>query len=534
MNKNLFSVTALIFITLLVCFSLLEHGFWSIDEESYAHLTRTLVEDRQFHFETDYAQTYSPLHRAFFGIVSGDKIYSVFPPGYPILAMPFYYFLGLNGMQLANVFFTVLLILTFYFFIREFYSPNEAFIASIILLIGTQILNYSVSIWSHVPASFLILLSIYLIFKDRVWLGGALLGLGIVVRYSTIVIAPILFIYLYKVKKDKIPVFLISLLIGVSPLLIYNSVSFGSPFMSGMNVLNEEEGYNIFNIQNLPKALITNIVHYTFFPELEFFSEKGSLLETSPFLVFALYGAYLFWKEKKDKRIEFYTLSSSTILFILFISGTWSLGGLAHNMRLLTDIIPLIVFFAVIPIFQLKPNYKIFLTGSGLLAGIVYLYGLSYDFFKFINLEISIISLFAIFFIIGYKKDIFSGKWRSAFYFLLVISVGMSIFTTLFVTNEESTNRRNVRMAAEHFEKAIPEGSIVFIFFGDYPMYTEQRYLFLDYSQAEEEEIIQLLKYYDDRPQYVLFKEDKSVKKFDSYKLIQASPIRVFEILEEE
>jgi hypothetical protein len=75
-------VPLLVLITLLVCFSLLEYGFWSIDEESYEFLTRSIVKKGQLHFESDYSEIQSDLSRAYFGVVSNNKVYSVFfPPG---------------------------------------------------------------------------------------------------------------------------------------------------------------------------------------------------------------------------------------------------------------------------------------------------------------------------------------------------------------------------------------------------------------------------------------------------------------------
>jgi 4-amino-4-deoxy-L-arabinose transferase-like glycosyltransferase len=117
-GRRIYFVT-LIFAVLLACVFLLSYGFYSIDEESYTYLTKAMVEKNHFHFETDYSNTYSQLNRVHLSVFSNDKVYSVFPPGYPFLAVPFYFLFGIEGMQLANIFFTVLLVITFYLFVRE-------------------------------------------------------------------------------------------------------------------------------------------------------------------------------------------------------------------------------------------------------------------------------------------------------------------------------------------------------------------------------------------------------------------------------
>ncbi|MHA2342415.1 MAG: ArnT family glycosyltransferase [Candidatus Hodarchaeales archaeon] len=524
-------VPLLVLITLLVCFSLLEYGFWSIDEESYEFLTRSIVKKGQLHFESDYSEIQSDLSRAYFGVVSNNKVYSVFPPGYPFLAAPFYFVWGIEGMQIANIFFTVPLILIFYLFMKRYYNETEAFIASVILLVGTQILNYSVSIWSHIPAAFFMLFSIYLLLENKPRWSGLAMGASIAVRYSGVVIVPVFLIYLYSYKKGRkeIVAFLITLLLGVSPLLFYNHAAFGSPFISGMTLLNVEEGSKVLNLFQIPKRLITNILHYTFFPELEFLPEKASLLETSPFLVFSILGVFIFMRAKKRQKTEYFIFLSSIFLFISFISTTWSLGGLAHNMRLLTDILPLITFFALIPLFYFKTNSKKILVFIIIFLGLALNIEISFRWLKFFNLVVALTSLITISFVLLFRKDISKGLWKKSLSFLLILGIGMSVFTAIHVTNLESLNRENVRAAAQTFEKAIPEGSVVFVYFGDYPMYTEHDYLFLDYSHGAED-IPRVVDYYKNKSLYVLFKDANYVKKFDEFTLTPAGPIRTYEL----
>jgi 4-amino-4-deoxy-L-arabinose transferase-like glycosyltransferase len=519
----------IVILTLSVTGLILEFGFMSIDESSYFYLTKMIAEKSKFSLDTDYSILRSPLSKSFLGVVSGDNVYSAFPPGYPFLATPFFLIFGLNGMQITNVFFTILLVLLFYFFTKDFYSEEEAFLASMILLLGTQVLNYSVSLWSHVPAAFFILLSFYLLFRSNYLIAGFSLGASVVIRYSSVVIIPIVLLFLYKKNKKIIPRYLIALLIGISPLLFYNYVSFGSPFVSGMSLLNSEEGYRAVDLQRIPKGFITNVLHYTFFPELEYVYDKSSLLETSPLFIFYLFGTYLFWKEKENKRDELYTLVSSTLIFIFFISGTWSLGGLAHNMRLLTDIVPLITFFSILPIFHLGLNYKKTLTLTSLSLIFLYLYGIQNYFLKFFNLVLAMIAFTTILALLLLRKDYSVRIWRGLLSGLIILTVTLSIFNAIRFTQLESANRKDVRLAAEEFEISVPENAVVLIFGGDYPTFTNKNYLFLDYRHGFED-IPRAMEYYKNRSVYVLFKDQADKEGFTGFDLIPAQPIRTYKI----
>jgi hypothetical protein len=530
MNRKIIYLGAIIIITLSVCFYFLEFGFYSIDEESYTYITKSLVNNRQFHFETDYPKTQSQQHRIHFSVISQSRVYSVFPPGYPFLAAPFYFVFGIKGMQLANIFFTLSMMITMFFFVNDFYGEKEAAITTIVLLGSTQILNYSVSLWSHIPAAFLILLSFYLLFTGRDLMAAIALGFGIGVRYSSLVIVPAMIYYLFFKRKKIIPLFIIGLLIGLTPMFFYNNISFGSPWVNGMSILNSEEGYKALNLLQIPKGVITNVFHYNFFPELEFSYNKSSLLETSPFFAFAFLGGYLFWKEKKELKNEFYTLVVSIALFVLFISGTWSFGGLAHNMRLLTDIIPLIVFFSLVPLFHLKLDYSKFLVMVLGVVGLFYLSGISHTWLRFYSVSLAMISLILILNIILLGIDFSKNLLKNVIIIVFAISIGMSVFTAANFTNMEQLNRKSVMTAANMFEQTVPEGSVVFVIGGEYVTYTEKDYIFLDYRHAPND-ISHLVSFYKDKPLFVLFKDETDKEKFNNFWLIPLDPTRTFKIL---
>ena len=520
-------------LTLIICLSLVKFGFYSVDEESYTYLTKSIALEGRLDFRSDYPVTGSDLHRAHYSVVSDGRIYSVFPPGYPLLAAPFYKLFGIKGMQIANIFFTALLTVLFYYFVKHFYPETTGFLWALLPIVATQMLNYSVSQWSHIPAALFILLGFYTLFKGRPALAGVAIGLAITTRYTAVV--PLIFFlpYQYTRNRRKLPLLLAGALVGVLPLLTYNTLAFGSPFTSAMTILNTEIGLRTFSLSQLPKALVTNIVHYTFFPELEYPYFKFSLIETSSFLVFGVVGARMLWNEKKHMRAETATILASIAAFIIFISGTWSLGGQAHNMRLLTDIVPLITFLAIIPILQLNLNRRVLLAASVLLAAALFLLHIPLAPVKLANLVIALASLISILWIVSFRKKYTQDNAKKAVTSLLIIGIGLSIFTSVSTTIIESTNRRGNTQAASVFETLAPEGSVVLLFGGKYPSYTEKSYIFLDYSQSTAD-IPRVLEYYRNRPRYVLLYGESHRKFFTGFNLSAEALPGLYKISEAE
>lgn len=520
------------FILPVLAFILIYHlrfGFYSIDEASYYYLTRMMVERGSFAFDTGFGLLGSPLSRSFFGVVSGDNVYSVFPPGFSFLSIPFYMVFGLKGMQIANIFFTLILAWAYTRFLKGWYGEKSAVFGSVVLILATQILNYSVSMWSHISAALLIIMAYHLLLNDEPGFSGLLLGLAVVVRYSSVVLLMPFLAFQFLKDKKRIPIQLTAFIVGTIPLLVYNQSNFGSPLISGMTILNAEKGYHVFNPEFFPKALITNLLHYTFYPELEYLKEKASLIETTPFIAFAVLGAYLLWKERKERRGEISALGGGVIIYVLFLSGTWSLGGLAHNMRLLTDIIPLIMFFSLAPLAYLDVDLKQLAVGGFSILILMEYWSPSFESLKSLNFTVATIILLVSLTLVIMNKPLKDEPWKKIMYLVIILSLGLSLYTASKTTRTESLTRQGVREAAQAFEKAVPEESVVFVHFGDYPMYTEKEYLFLDYSQGEKE-IDKAIKLLNGREMVVLFKTEQNKEVFKGYALEPTSPVRAYRI----
>jgi len=90
-------------------------------------------------------------------------------------------------------------------------------------------------------STFFVFLSFFLLFEIKnaktninkySIISGILLGFGVSIRPELILIAGLFFIYLLLIKKEKILLFLIGVLIGIMPNLIYNNILFSSDILS--------------------------------------------------------------------------------------------------------------------------------------------------------------------------------------------------------------------------------------------------------------------------------------------------------------
>ncbi len=199
-------------------------------------------------------------------------------------------------------------------------------------------------------------------------------------------------------------------------------------------------------------------------------------------------------------------------------------------MRLLTDIIPFIAFFSLVPLFVLRLDYKRIIAGSLLFAWIINLIGISHPWVKFYSLMTSIIIILASIGLLLLKKEVYSKTWKNFVTLFFILSIGMSVFTSISFTSEESDIRKSVGEAAKVFEDSVADGSVVFIFGGEYSAYTTKNYVFLDYRYAPYD-IDKVIEFYGNTPKYVLFKDETDKEKFSKFRLQKDRPPRTYEIL---
>lgn len=217
-------------------------------------------------------------------------------------------------MALSTViFFTALLIAVFYLALRKAgCHRTKALFLSVLLYGGTPILFYSLNLsngQNTLEMSLVFLAFFFLNVKSlgtfRAFLGGLFLGLAVFASITAVFLFLLFFLMLWKSKPQLSLACLAGVLLGSAPLLVYNYMSFGNPFLIA--------GYGLFRyVQHLS---IGSILHQIWNFLLD---PRVGLFPFSPFLIAVI----LFLKEivaEKSKRL----LLLSVLIYLICIVASF-------------------------------------------------------------------------------------------------------------------------------------------------------------------------------------------------------------------
>ncbi|MEO0123786.1 MAG: hypothetical protein ABIL69_07260 [candidate division WOR-3 bacterium] len=207
-----------------------------VDETAYLSTTYTLQNGRLYYDEAGVNSTPA-------SISINSHLISRYPPGNSILLLPFtklnYKFIFLRGYILLLLGVILLIAILSHYNLPSYYALLFLFHPSIVL--------YSRTIMSDLPATIFALAGLLFFIKKKYFLAGIILGLSIAIRYPLLLIPFALWVVL-SIKKEFINSikFLIGVIVGLSPLLIYH--------ISIFNKITGPAGANIigFSMKNLP------------------------------------------------------------------------------------------------------------------------------------------------------------------------------------------------------------------------------------------------------------------------------------------
>jgi len=223
--------------------------------------------------------------------------------------------------------------------------------------IGSLAFHSSLNFMGHASGTFFIFSSFYLLYlsinhrKKYLYFlfAGILAGFAITLDLLSLLIAGLLFLYvLFQRKYKESLIFLLGVLIGVSPLLFYNLIVFGKPIDLPRNHLDKTIWSQIPGNNGVIFNLPYNF-HVMF--ELLFFPYRG-LFIYFPVLLLFIPGLYLMWKKQPLETALIFLIFIS----VLFTASMWWAWwhGASFGPRLLTTISP----FLILPIiYVLKNNY---------------------------------------------------------------------------------------------------------------------------------------------------------------------------------
>jgi hypothetical protein len=275
--------------------------------------------------------------------------------------------LGLFGSVLPLVALLLLVALAVDWLVPAYGAPTAVLTGA-----GTLLLPFATLFFDHVLSAALGFAAFVLLLRARERPAGGLLpaaagllaGLAVVVEFPLGLVAVVLAAYA-AVGERPLPRLLAygtGLLVGVVPLLVFNTWAFGSPFtLSYTNALTApfglgatpSVGANASGLYGVgfpdPRAALSLLV-----------SEKG-LLVVTPLAVAALFGLPLLWR--MGRRAEAVVCAAVPLLFLAYNAGYYlPYGGQSPGPRFLVPVLP----FLALPLAALLRARPLVVTGIGL------------------------------------------------------------------------------------------------------------------------------------------------------------------------
>jgi 4-amino-4-deoxy-L-arabinose transferase-like glycosyltransferase len=223
-------------------------------------------------------------------------------------------------------------------------SENRASVATFILCLGTPFFGWSTTLFAHVPAGAMLILSLWaaLALRERQTAGwpelgfGVLLGLALVIEVAiapAIVLIGVLALLQRRVRVMRWLAVGLGGAIGLLPLLVNNWLAFGSPLDLGYSHVVGFEGMQegFFGIRP-PDLAVANALLFGF--------QRG-LIPLSPILLFVPVGLIAMWKKGLKGPMLVITVAALVGWAINAGYFYWH-GGYSTGPRHLVAILPLI------------------------------------------------------------------------------------------------------------------------------------------------------------------------------------------------
>jgi len=206
--------------------------------------------------------------------------------------------------------------------------------------------------WQHTFAQFFISIAILFLLRSMKnpklipWL-GFLLGLAVVARPTTILLALVISVYVFTKHREWVPRYILAVVPSILFLALYNHLTFGSVLT---------EGYGARNDYNRSTPLSESLTGYLFSP-------ARSFLFLSPPLVLSFFAIYKAFSDKKygeKLNLIFRYLSVGFLLSVLMMAKWWAWDGAnGFGYRMLSDYLPIVGLLSFSVVEKLKHSYKV-------------------------------------------------------------------------------------------------------------------------------------------------------------------------------
>jgi len=295
----------------------------------------------------------------------GEKYFTTFPPGFPILIAIVYKLFGANSTFLINLILASLSLLVFFFLCKNWLFNIWALIATFFLAINPFYNEHALFGDSHTSLIFFFLIALLFLIKaiktnNCVYaiISGVAIGIVPTIRYAEFVLSVVFGAYIFwlfytkKISLKTCISFLIGILIPLTLLAVRNHIAFGKPWITGYSLVNTQALFG-FNY----------LIEY-FIPFLVMLATAGMGI----LFWFSIGGFIKLLRNPDTKSIGVYLLSSVSLLTFTYMAYSWSPDP--ETMRFLLPTFPVCTLAAVYFISHLKRKYKIAFLSIALLTSI--------------------------------------------------------------------------------------------------------------------------------------------------------------------
>lgn len=333
-------------------------------------------------FKTGHLYVASPCSRDSFDfphIINNGKWYSQYPPGFPLLLVPF---LILGVPWLVNPFLGFLSILLFYFLGSEIYDQKTGILTAVLGSLSIWLLLMSSTFLSHTACMFFLLIFLLFLFRSLRTSSithGLLTGIGwgaafLIRPYTTILFSfPFLIYFLVqsvpsgRKKLKNIAAAFIPAFLSITVLMLYNQATNGHPLRMGYTVRYGEThgiGFDKTGFTDIPHTPLLGVTN-----TLDNLSEINQQLFGWPLSSFlALIPLLLIRKIRPEYRKKDLLLGAG--IFSIFIGNFFYWASLIFlGARLFFETLPLWVLLSARGILEIPlvlKNWKKNISTAGL------------------------------------------------------------------------------------------------------------------------------------------------------------------------
>ncbi len=242
-------------------------------------------------------------------------------------------------------------------------KDSYAFLLALAYGLGTMAFPYSNALYQHQLAAFGAFVGFYLLWRviyenanlNWLWLVGVLFSFAVITEYPIVPGLAIIFIWAAYKMPNRLALYRVVL--GAIPLGLlfagFNYMAFETIIPVGYKYSTNWQGEHQSGFLSLQLPSLDNVARLY---GLTFSPVRGIFI-TSPFLLLAIWGFYLMWKQHKEKRSAIVAIGLFVAYFFFYNSSSvmwW--GGFTIGPRYLIPMLPFMALPVIFAFNKLLPK----------------------------------------------------------------------------------------------------------------------------------------------------------------------------------